>query len=191
MKKIKDKDIISAIVDNDHKAINAAMNQLYEDVYPFVKGYITKNSGTVEDSHDIFQDAIVVFFIKIRKGEYIFQSNLKTYLMGISRNLWLKHLRKGRIADNYSSSVEQNHFIEEVNIYNRQVTIEKVLELINKECKELLIDFYFKSRTTKELMAKFSLGSEAATKNKKYRCMQRLISLIKQRGLNKADFSYE
>lgn len=188
---MSEEEIVKAISGGDKVAVNFAMDSLYESTFPSVRTYILRNSGTLEEAHDIFQDAIVVFFVKVRKGTYSRESSLKTYLHGISSNLWLKELRKRRVAERYLTSHREEQVTEETIIHENQITLRRVLELIDKECRQLLLDFYFKSKSVKELMTEYGLGSEAATKNKKYRCLQKLIRTVRENKLNRSDFDNE
>ncbi len=167
------------------------MHFLYSQYFHPVKNYVLKNSGNADEADDLFQDALVIFYVKVRKGEYHKTSSLKTYLFGIARNLWLKELRRRRTAHKHLKVEDESDFQEELIIQKSQMTIRKVMELINEECKQLLIDFYFEGKTMASLTTKYGLGSEAATKNKKYRCLQKLISLVKGQKLERSDFRDE
>ncbi len=190
-KKISDSEIIRAIEKQNQAFINSSMHFLYSQYFHPVKNYVLKNSGNADEADDLFQDALVIFYVKVRKGEYRKTSSLKTYLFGIARNLWLKELRRRRTAHKHLKVEDESDFQEELIIQKSQMTIRKVMELINEECKQLLIDFYFEGKTMAGLTIKYGLGSEAATKNKKYRCLQKLISLVKGQKLERSDFRDE
>ncbi len=190
-KKISDSETLRAIESRNQEKINLAMEYLYAEHFHAIKHYILKNSGSEEEAADTFQDALVLFYIKVRKGEFQSTSSLKTYLFGITRNLWLKELRKRRTAARHMTVEEDVNFQEELIIQESQVTIRKVMELINEECKRLLMDFYFEGQSMARLTSRYGLGSEAATKNKKYRCLQKLISLVKRQKLERSDFKNE
>jgi len=63
-------------------------------------------------------------------------------------------------------------------------SIESFLELLSFDCKEILIDFYYRKKTMKELKEKFNLGSIQAAKNKKCRCLSYLAKLFEEKGVN-------
>lgn len=170
--------------------INSSMQYLYQQHFQAIKNFVLKNSGSLAEANDLFQDALVIFYIKVRKGEYRSTSSLKTYLFGIAKNLWLKELRRRRIAQKHLQVEEDVDFQEELIIHESQITIRKVMELINEECKRLLMDFYFDGQSMAQLTTSYGLGSEAATKNKKYRCLQKLIALVKQQKLDRSDFRH-
>lgn len=186
---ISDKEIIEAISRQDRKHLDPAMDQLYKEVFPGIKTYMLRNSGSEEEAHDIFQDALVIFYMRVRKGGFENKSSLNTYLYAVSKNLWLKQLRKKRAADAYSPEDESHEFPQELILQENQITIRQVLELIDKACRQLLIGFYFDKRSVKQLKAEYNLGSDAATKNKKYRCLKKLTNLVKERKWLRSDFA--
>lgn len=164
------------------------MDALYQSVFPSVSTYVAKNSGTLDEAHDIFQDALVVFYMKARKQEFKRDSSLKTYLYAVSKNLWLKKLRERRVSETHLPAIDTSEYTEALILQENQMTIRQVLELIDSECKQLLTDFYFESKPVKELKVAYKMGSEAATKNKKYRCLQKLVALVKKRKWGREDF---
>lgn len=191
IRRISDTEIINAVLKQDKPAINNCMQFLYREHFPTIKNFILQNSGSSDEADDLFQDALVVFYVKVRKDEYRSNSSLKTYLFGISRNLWLKELRKKRTATKNLAVNDEVDFQKEIFIQESQMTIRKVMEYINEECKRLLIDFYYEGQSMAKLTIKYGLGSEAATKNKKYRCLQKLINLVRHQKLDKSDFNNE
>ena len=70
-----------------------AFIELYNQNYPQVERLILKNSGTIDDAKDIFQDTIHVLLVKIRSDNFELSASINTYIYGISKNLWLKRLR--------------------------------------------------------------------------------------------------
>lgn len=185
---MSDREIIDALNRHNHRENNSAMDALYQSAFPSVSTYVTKNNGSVEEAHDVFQDALVVFYMKIRRGDFQPASSLNTYLYAISKNLWLKQLRRKKAIKKQAPDSVLYEFPEEMVLHENQVTVRKVLELIDSECRQLLLDFYFESKPVKELKVIYKLGSDAATKNKKYRCLQKLVALVKQKKWGREDF---
>ena len=70
-----------------------ALKELYRRLFPIIKSYIQKNNGTEEDAADIFQDAIVVFYEKVRLNQFQLTSTIRTYIYSVCRHLWLNKLR--------------------------------------------------------------------------------------------------
>ncbi len=71
-----------------------AIEQLYRDAYPTVQSLIKRNSGTVDDAKDLFQDCLLILIPKLREPSFTIKAAPSTYLYAIARNQWLSKLRK-------------------------------------------------------------------------------------------------
>ena len=69
-----------------------ALTQLYRRYFPMVLHFVTSNSGSEDDAKDIYQEALIVVYEKVRAGSLELQCQLKTYLYSVGRRLWLKQL---------------------------------------------------------------------------------------------------
>ena len=85
-----DKEIIEYLRNNKYQK---ATNGLY-NVLPSVKKYISANSGTADDAKDIFQDALVILYKNVQSESFTLSVPLKTYLLAVTKNLWLQELRR-------------------------------------------------------------------------------------------------
>ena len=147
-----------------------AIKGLYS-ILPSVKQYIKANNGSGEDAQDIFQDALVVLYKKVQTGEFVLFVPLKTYLYAVVKNLWMQELRKrkklpagevpGDIADLVTD--EEPGFNIATAAFN----------LLGEKCRQMLILFYFKKKSFKEIAKDFSFSDERVAKNQKYRCMEK------------------
>lgn len=191
MLNLSDQHIVNLLKEGSVLKRNEAMSQLYQLHFSTICNYILTNSGSEDDAADIFQDSLVVFYLKVKKGSYQGSSSIGTYLYAIAKNLWLKRLRKTRFDFNKLEIEKSYHFDEDSILQSKQLTIRDALEQIGENCKELLLKFYFKKMTMNQLMNEYGLGSERAARNKKYRCMQRLINFVEENKLKKTDFLNE
>jgi RNA polymerase sigma factor (sigma-70 family) len=162
-----DKQIIENLRNNKYQK---AVNGLYEVLSP-VKKYILSNSGTSDDAKDIFQDALVVLYKNVQSDNFTLTVPLKTYLLAIVKNLWLQELRRRNkipvIAD--QTDIPDTVFTEEKNFDIAQAAF----NLLGEKCRQLLILFYFKKKSYKELASFLAFGDERTAKNQKYRCLQK------------------
>ena len=65
---------------------------MYHNNFRSVKHYIENNSGTNQDAEDIFQEAMILIYTKVREGNLELKCSVHTYLYSIARILWLKQL---------------------------------------------------------------------------------------------------
>jgi len=184
-----DEDLIKKILSGDRSMINNAFKSLYAANYARVKRQIKANSGTNEDAADVFQDSLLVLYANIRDGKFELKSSISSYLYGIAKNIWLKTLRKKRF--NVNDLIRETEFssIDDSIVYDNLLSVKVLLERIGEGCKSIMIDFYFKKLKMLELAKIYNLGSEEAARNKKYRCLKKLITLIEKNKLDRSDFS--
>ena len=70
------------------------LDYVYQNYFEQIKNFINKNSGSDEDAQDIYQDAVLVIYQKIKKDNLTLTCSFNTYLYSVCRLLWLKQLEK-------------------------------------------------------------------------------------------------
>lgn len=147
-----------------------ALNGLYH-VLPSVKNHIAANSGTTDDAKDIFQDTLVVLYKKAQSKEFVLSVPLKTYLQAIVKNLWLQELRRrNKIPVDSEPSDIVDVTPEEGKNFDLATA---AFNLLGEKCRQLLILFYFKKKSFREIASALAFGDEKTAKNQKYRCIQK------------------
>ncbi|MGC4103531.1 RNA polymerase sigma factor [Ferruginibacter sp.] len=175
-----DNDIILHLRNNRY---SLAVKGLYH-ILPAVKQYIKANNGSADDAQDIFQDALVILYKKIQDGNLVLSVPLKTYLMAVVKNCWLQELRRRNklpVTENIPDiALEENS--EEPGF----VAATAAFNLLGEKCKDLLMLFYFKKKSFKEIAAQLAFSDERTAKNQKYRCLQKAkdnyVTLLKNGG---------
>ena len=90
---------------------NCVLQHVYKNYYPTIQNFILNNSGSDDDAKDIFQEAIIVIYRKVKEDKrFLLNSSFKTFMYSIARHLWLKQLRSKKIEDEKIS--DQQNFIE-------------------------------------------------------------------------------
>ncbi len=158
---------------------------LYQSNYHKVESYILKNNGNKAFAEDIYQEAFLVVWRNVRAGKFIPQGDnaLGGYLYRIARNKWTDHLRSGvykktvPMTDTEPLEIpDTNDFVEE----KLQQAMEAFEEL-KKGCRQLLSKFYFDRQSFAEIAQDLGLNT-ASLRNKKYRCLQELRQLAKNKS---------
>ena len=176
-----------AIVDGLRSKIpeqrTSALNLLYSHCFKQVENYVLKNRGTVTEAEDIFQDGILILFQNVLHNKFRGESSVNTYLYSICKNLWLQKLRKeSKIIDHLDlSEIDLPENTDQQQINNQLLL--KIMHGLKNDCQKILKEFYYNRKSMDELAKKFRLGSPQAAKNKKSRCLKRLTSLVKEKGL--------
>ena len=72
----------------------AWLTTLYKTTFPLVAKHISRMGGSFEEAKDLFQDALVIYYEKIERGEVVLKYTEKSYLFGIARYLWNKRYQE-------------------------------------------------------------------------------------------------
>jgi RNA polymerase sigma factor (sigma-70 family) len=160
-----------------------ALAYLYKLHYPMILHFVQNNSGTDDEAKDIYQEAVMVFYEKVRDQQLELNCQIKTYLYSICRRLWLKRLA---FKNRYSGMVmDSDTFIqveEEVaESEEKELKFQKMgdaLGLLGEPCKTLLEDFYLQDLSMQSITEKFGYTNADNTKNQKYKCLMRLKKLF-------------
>lgn len=162
-----DKEIITHLQQNKY---SAALKGLY-NILPLAKKYITNNSGTADDAADTFQDALVILCKKVKSENFTLTVPIKTYLMAIVRNCWLQELRQRKKLPLEES--DKDIAGTELNEEPGFILAKAAFDLLGEKCRQLLILFYFKKESFKNIAVELAFSDEKIAKNQKYRCLQK------------------
>jgi len=160
------------------------LKNLYVSNYPKIEIFVLRNSGSKDQAKDIYQDAFLAVWQNIKQDKFVPQteSSINGYIYTIAKNKWLDVLRSQGYKKTIVTS-QLGHFEikdEENNDIDDDILKDKRLEDVmlafknlGDACKSLLRMFYFEKKSMNLIAEELALDS-ASTRNKKYRCMQKL-----------------
>ena len=156
---------------------SSAFEEIYESEYPKIRDYVIKNSGSIVDAQDIFQDGVVVLLEKVKTPEFEFTCKVGTYLYSCCRNLWLKQLRKSNRELN--SEYYEIYDVEDVNLLeepeNYLEKLAPILAKLSESCLKLFKAFYYESKTWEIIAQEFGYNTINSAKNQKYKCLKKIV----------------
>jgi RNA polymerase sigma factor (sigma-70 family) len=174
-KRISDKSIIEGIKCQDHKTLN----WLYDNYFQAVKKHVLKNSGTIEDVSDVFQDSIIILFSQIKEDTLKLTTDLKGYFFGIARNVWNNQRRKKK----QTIEIDIN-FPDELN--NEELHDPLLERIVSRAFLKLKPEFqtvltlFSDGCSYEEIADKMNLKNENNARRKKYLSKEALIELVKE-----------
>lgn len=181
---IDQKKLVDRVKANDPVVLKA----LYHANYYKVEQYIVNNSGSKEQAKDIYQEAFLTLWKNVKLGKFIpnEETALNGYLYRIAQHKWLDYLKSAH-RRKQTSLQEHEHYLREqdgtsaleIEDFNseRLAKIVNTFELLGEPCRNLLITFYFEKKPLREIAKALQIG-EASARNKKYRCIEKLRTLI-------------
>lgn len=176
-----DREVVLGILNNSEDALN----RLYIGYFPMILQFILNNNGDEEDAKDVYQEAIIVLYNKIKGGNFELSSKLKTYIYSVCRRLWLKKLAQQSRKTSKLSDFEDVIAIE-VDLEQHEekdLQFEKMgsaLQSLGEPCKTIIEDFYMKGLSMQDICEKFGYTNTDNAKTQKYKCLQRLKKLFFQ-----------
>ncbi len=176
-----DNEVILGILNNSE----SVLKRLYLAYFPMVMQLIINNNGDEDDAKDIYQEAIIIVYNKIKAGDFELSSKLKTYIYSICRRLWLKRLSQ---INRYGGDIKdfQEYLVVEDDAENhseRDLQFTKMgsaLLLLGEPCKTIIEEFYINNKSMQDICEAFGYTNADNAKTQKYKCLQRLKKLFFQ-----------
>ncbi len=166
--------------------MNVCIRHLYREYYAMLANMVLTNSGDKEDSEDVIQETMITFVQLVQNDKFRGESNIKTFLYSIARNIWLVQLKK-RNADlqRQGAWLEDKSEIEAD--VNEQIKKNEALGLISgvidglgQVCSNILKRFYYEDLSLKEILPFTDFENEQVLRNKKSKCMKSLMERLDQ-----------
>lgn len=181
--KYSDEELVDAITQK--AGLNQAIRYIYQSYFEDLSSLIIHNSGTRQDAEDTIQEVIVTFIDIIRNGKFRGESSIKTFLISLTRNLWLNNLRKKErssardiIFEKQREQVEDT-MLEHIAEREKKKQVLLLLDQAGEMCKKILLLFYFQELSMKEMLAHLPYDNEQVIRNKKSKCLQKLSEQLK------------
>lgn len=153
-----------------------ALEFLYRKNYRMVVRLIMKNSGSEDEAKDVFQDALIVFWEKVRSHNLVLTSKISTYLFSVAHNLWRKELdRKLR----NSGEMKEGISLPEWERQEKVELIQKSLKSLSETCRKILTLYYFDQLSMVDLAKEMGFANADTAKTKKYKCKNELDRIVK------------
>lgn len=182
MKRLSDDEIIKGLRKRD----NRILQYIYKNAFNSVKQLIISNAGSENDAEDIFQEALIIIFKKIRdEPDFQLDCAFSTYLYSIARLLWLKHLREIKKVhiDPLNRDMEERIEFEEPSPVQdkdlRMAIYQRNLLKIPEDCQSIL-KLTTQNVNAKEIAERLGFRSEGYVRKRRHFCKEFLVNQIKE-----------
>lgn len=170
---MKDEEVLERI----RKGDETALQYLYKKHYRMMLHLVLKNNGSEVEAQDVFQDALILFWEKAQKPDFVLTAKITTFLYSICQNLWLKELSK---KQRISFEEKDEAIIEDWEQNERIQAIHICINKLNETCRKILQLYYFDNLSMQDIAQKLGLANADTTKSKKYKCKKELDDLVKK-----------
>ncbi|MBV5315643.1 MAG: sigma-70 family RNA polymerase sigma factor [Prolixibacteraceae bacterium] len=175
-------ELLNGILRND----TIVLQYIYKNFYSKINFFIKKNNGDDDDANDIFQEAIIIIYRKLKANDLVLDCTFETYLYSVCRFLWLKQLEKRKlekekIKDNheFNDDIYDDGLEKVVDLNDRYKLFQKHFTNLGKDCQKIL-QLYFDKVPLKNIAQIMGFKSEKYAKKRKFKCKEYLIKSIKQ-----------
>ncbi len=158
----------------------AAAKELYHAHFPAVKTYVLKNSGTLEDARDVFQEAFLVLWLKVKQNDHgPLGTDPGGFLYQVAKNKWLDVLRSAArrhmhvVQDGNLAAQPMAAVQEQAELEDQLVALRLLYDQLDAKCKRVLHLFYFVRQDLASIAVELRVDVESI-RTIKYRCMMKL-----------------
>lgn len=171
-------DLIRGIRNHD----SSILQYVYETYYPITEAYIIHNQGSRDQARDIFQDAMIVVYKRVRSKELVLTCKFGTYLFAICKNIWMqerkKYLQRAEKLRQHAFVVNDPGPAEDPLLQNHLSELfNKHFGDLSKDCQKIL-SMYFNNFSVEDIRAAMNYKDLHHTADRKYRCKKSLINRI-------------
>jgi RNA polymerase sigma factor (sigma-70 family) len=172
-------------IHTDHEA---ALISLYQDAFPLVARHVSRMGGSFDEAKDIFQDALIIYYEKVKHTEMVLRFSEKAYLFGIARHLWNKRYRlisKELLVDQLCAEPD-----DKADTVYEEVSSSKLLHLLQtagQKCMQLLSAFYYEKLNMETLSDRFGFSGPRSATVQKFKCLEKIKETVKEKSLKYED----
>lgn len=173
------------------------LRHVYKSYFWRVNAFIHDSHGDEQDAEDVFQEALVIIFQKLRDENFEIQCSFKTFFFSVCRYLWFRQLalRKQQAEANAAFPDQEDVFQLSDDVFHAiddsaaRRLVQKHFAKLGETCQKILQ--LFATHVSMKEIAEILGVSEKFVKKKKFECKERLISQVKSDPLFKVYFNDE
>lgn len=159
------------------------ISKMYKINFIQIKNFVLLNRGNSIDAKDIFQKALLQIAVRHQKDGIKLHTSFSGFLFTVCKNLWRRELNNRKhIIQDYS----MNNLVCEASDGARAIIEQKRHELfleklgnVSENCK-LMLTMFFANISYKEIVSSTSYTSEAAVRQRIFKCKKKLKELIQK-----------
>lgn len=157
------------------------LENTYAQFFPKVKAFVLKNKGTTKDAEDVFHNALIQLYIRLKKRELTIATSFEAYLFTTCKNLWRRELNKNRVTKKDVSTLEYKEKDQVFALLEQEkweLYIEK-FQLLSENCQKILT-LLFNKTSYEDIIKTFSYSSKLVARQRVFKCKAKLTKLIQE-----------
>jgi RNA polymerase sigma factor (sigma-70 family) len=170
--------IVSGIRNHDSKILQ----YVYDTQYPIIEGYIVHNQGTRDQAQDVFQEAMIIVYKRVKSGKLELSCKFGTYVYAICKNIWIQERKKYMLR---AEKLRQQPLMvndpgpadDPLLQDHLKVLFDKHFNELSEDCQKIL-SMYFNNFNVEEIRTAMNYKDLHHAADRKYRCKKSLIKRI-------------
>ena len=168
------------------RRMDETIKAIYRNYFNSLSWYVMNNSGSRQDSEDVFQEVMVSFIDLVQKDKFRGESTVKTFLFSLNRFTWLNELkRRGRAMareEKFERGQERVELDTSHLIADREgkAEVARLVGELGESCRKILLLFYYENLSMKEILETMHYENEQVVRNKKYKCLKQLEQMVNE-----------
>ncbi len=173
------------IIDRMRRGDESALAQLYRSNILMVRKFVLDNSGREEDAEDMLQDALIVLWENVARGDFDLTSKISTYVYSVVRNKWLREISKrkvgkvGPLDDQHPIAEERIDALREIIHTEQYQVVLKCIHSLGATCRKVLTMFYLEEKGMEEIARAMRFANTDVAKAKKWQCKKELEKRVR------------
>jgi RNA polymerase sigma factor (sigma-70 family) len=178
MKFPDEKAMISGIRSHDSEILT----HIYLTYFPMIEGFVIHHKGTRDQAKDVFQEAMIVVYNRIRSGDLELHCKFGTYLYAVCKKIWIQERKKYLL---HQDKLKQQPMAvhepgpEEDPLLRHHLTriFRNHFSQLSPDCQKIL-SMYFNDYSLEDIRKELNYNTLHHTADRKYRCKKSLIKRI-------------
>ena len=173
----------SHYIDGIAKGDNATLLDIYNSFLPQVKKFVRKENGSNSDAEDVFNQALMQLFARLKVTHIEIKSTFEGYLFTTCKNIWRRELnKKARLRVTNDDVLEHTVITnddEQADEEQEQWKLyEEKFQELSENCKKVL-KLHLQKLSAKAIMEKMEYSSETTVRQRIFKCKSSLIKIIR------------
>lgn len=158
------------------------LEHIYLTYFPIIEGFVIHHKGTREQAKDVFQEAMIIVYNRVRAGDLELSCKFGTYLYAVCKKIWIQERKKYLLHQDklkhHPLTVHDPGPEEDPLLQQHLIQIFKThFRELSADCQKILT-MYFNDFSLEEIQKAMNYSNLHHTADRKYRCKKSLIKRI-------------
>ena len=183
-KKHKDSELLERLLSSKSEALSI-LSLLYQKHYEYLEKTLIHKGASIHDTQDFIQDAIILFYEKVKDGALSLDINIRGYLKKVvthklmDKNRKNKRFSNGELFD-FGSLRDEATPYDILHEKEEQQFAKELMNELGASCQKILLLSIYRNHSMKEIAMEMGFQNDQIARNKKSRCLKRLRAIIKK-----------